>query len=309
MPDTAANSQASEEIINDLLTGAVDLHCHSGPSVMPRKIDHIEAMEEASAANMRALLFKDHYYSVTPVTELLNKHFSHLNVEVISGVPLNNTSGGLNPYAVNHGLSLGARMVWMPTFSAGNHIRHLHHRGDMLATKSKLMKATALSVVDARGDLLDEVKIILDQIAEHDCVLSGGHLHISEIMPLFVEAKKRGVKRLLVNHPTYVIDAREKDLKELASMGAYMEHSVCMFVEGSRFQHFDGAELEKLITWGGVDNTILGSDLGQVDNPTPVEGFRLVIALCLELGYSPDDIRKMINFNPCKLIGIDPAKT
>ena len=38
--------QAPEErkvLIERLLIGSVDLHCHSGPSVMPRSIDHIEA--------------------------------------------------------------------------------------------------------------------------------------------------------------------------------------------------------------------------------------------------------------------------
>ena len=47
-----------EERVNALLVGAIDMHCHSGPSVMPRMIDHIEALEEASAAGMKALLFK-----------------------------------------------------------------------------------------------------------------------------------------------------------------------------------------------------------------------------------------------------------
>ncbi len=39
-----------EKRINSLVKGAVDMHCHSGPSVMPRKIDHIQALEEASDA-------------------------------------------------------------------------------------------------------------------------------------------------------------------------------------------------------------------------------------------------------------------
>src|SRR5438093_13583031 len=86
-----------------LLQGAIDLHCHSGPSVMPRYFDHYDAMQEASSVGMRALLIKDHYYSATPVTDMLNKHFSHLKVTLLSGVPLNNTTGGLNLYAVDHG--------------------------------------------------------------------------------------------------------------------------------------------------------------------------------------------------------------
>jgi predicted metal-dependent phosphoesterase TrpH len=71
-----ASDPAIAARIDSLLVGAIDLHCHSGPSVMPRMIDHIEALEEASAAGMRALLFKDHFYSATPVTALLSSHFA-----------------------------------------------------------------------------------------------------------------------------------------------------------------------------------------------------------------------------------------
>ncbi|WP_413770358.1 DUF6282 family protein, partial [Vibrio vulnificus] len=38
------------------MRGAIDLHCHSGPSVMPRYCDHVEAMREASEAGLRAVL-------------------------------------------------------------------------------------------------------------------------------------------------------------------------------------------------------------------------------------------------------------
>ena len=130
---------------------------------------------------------------------------------MFSGVPLNNSTGGLNPYAVEHGLQLGARLVWMPTFSAANHIRQ-GHRHTILPTKSKMLPPTALTVVTDRGELKDEVKQILDLIAANDAVLSGGHLHISEMWPLFEEAKARGVTRMLVNHPTFVIDASVADV-------------------------------------------------------------------------------------------------
>jgi hypothetical protein len=296
-------SKTDAERIDKLLVGAVDLHCHSGPSVMPRQIDHIEAVKEASDAGMRAILFKDHYYSVTPITEMLTKYYGNLNVAMLSGVPLNNTSGGLNCYAVDHGLKLGARIIWMPTFSAGNHIRH-NYRHKMLATKEPMLPATALSVVDAQGNLVDEVKFILDQIASKDAVLSAGHLHISEIFPLFEEAKKRGVNRRLVQHPTYVIDATLEDIRELVDGGAYIEHSLCMFIDESRFKHWEGHELKEMIVAGTVDRTILGSDLGQIKNPTPVTGFKAVIRLCMELGYSDEDIRKLVGGNAAKLFSL-----
>ena len=292
-----------DAVVADLLRGAVDLHCHSGPSVMPRTLNHIEAIREAEAAGMHAVLFKEHYYSVTPVAALLKEFLTDLRLTLLTGVPLNNTTGGLNPYAVDHGLKLGARLVWMPTFSAANHIRH-GHRHVILPTKTEMLRPTGLTIVTDKGELKDEVKPILDQIAAADCVLSSGHLHISEIWPLFEEAKRRGVKRLLVNHPTFVVDANLRDIEELAGMGAYIEHSFCMFINEAYTKKFTGAELKALVAAAGIDRTILGSDLGQVNNPRPVTGFRSVIKLCLGLGYGEGDIRKMISRNACDLMGL-----
>jgi len=308
MPGSGAqpiDDAAVEERVNALLVGAIDMHCHSGPSVMPRAIDHIEALEEAGAAGMKALLFKDHFYSATPVTELLSSHFGHLDVTMLSGVPLNDTAGGFNPYAVDHGLKLGARLVWMPTFSAANHIRH-NRRGHLLPTKVPMRRPRMLTVVDEDGRIKDEVKEILDQIAEFDAVLSAGHLHISEIWPLFEEAERRGVGRRLVQHPTYTIGATYADIRELTAGGAFVEHSLCMFIAESRFQYYPSEELKAVIDAGGTEQTILGSDLGQVDNPTPVSGFRAVIRLCLELGFDDPTIRRLVGGNAARLVGLQP---
>ncbi len=296
-------SDAPESVIDDILRGAVDLHCHSGPSVMPRSLNHLQAILEAQDAGMHAVLFKDHYYSVTPVAKYIEETMPDLRLKLLTGVALNNTVGGLNPYAVDHMLKLGGHIVWMPTFSAANHLRH-GHRHVILPTKEAMLAPAGLSVVTDKGDLKEEVKPILDIIAASDCVLSAGHLHISEIWPLFDEAKKRGVKRLLVNHPTFVIDANLRDIKELSEMGAYIEHSFCMFINETYNKKFTGAQLKELISAAGVDRTILGSDLGQAKNPHPVAGFRAVIRLCLGLGYGEADIRKMIGSNACRLMGL-----
>lgn len=296
------------QIVDRLLVGAIDLHCHSGPSVMPRYFDHIEAMHEASSVGIRALLIKDHYYSATPVTEMLNKHFGHLHVKLLSGVPLNNTVGGLNIHAVEHGIKLGAKLVWMPTFSSRNHLDHhkqdAHFKDKFPQTKKKMLEPIPLTVVDDRGQLLAEVGPILDLIAENDIVLSSGHLHISEIWPLFEEAKRRGVKRLLCNHPTYVIDASLADIRRLVDMGVYVEHSMCMFVPGSKFKFYDPPELDKIIEAGTVGRTILGSDLGQVGNPRMIDGFRNVIETVLDLGYDEAEVRKMVSTNAAELVGL-----
>ena len=294
--------------IDSLIRGAIDLHCHSGPSVMPRYCDHIEAMREASEAGLKAVLLKDHYYSCTPVTTLLNKHFSELDVHMLSGVPLNNSVGGLNVHAVEHGLKLGAKLVWMPTFSSANHIAH-HHQDEKFAEKfpqttQRMLQPIPLTVLDENGRLKEEVKAILDLIAAEDVVLSAGHLNIKEIWPLFEEARNRGVKRLLVNHPTYVVDATLDDMRQLAREGVYMEHSMCMWVPGSKFKFYDDQFLQQVIEAGTVGLTILGSDLGQQGNPSIAEGFRNVIGQLLDLNYSDEDIRKMTSGNASRLMNL-----
>ena len=301
------HDEALEERISRLLVGAVDLHCHSGPSVMARDLNHIEAMQEAAAAGFRAMLIKDHYYSATPITEMLNQAYSHLNITLFSGVPLNKAVGGFNKHAVDHGIALGARLVWLPTFSAKNHIDSRYGiKAGFPHTTRKMIPFDPLTPLDADGKVKGEVKEILDLIAQYDVILAGGHLHISEILPVFEEAKSRGVKRLLVNHPSFIVDATLDQVRELVAMGAYIEHSLCMFIPVARRKRdpFPPETLDALIKAGTVERTILASDLGQRGVDHPVTGFRHVIRICMKLGYSDEDIHRMISRNPIELLGI-----
>jgi len=296
-----------DDLVESLLRGAVDLHCHSSPSIMDRRLDHLEAMREAAEAGFEAVLIKDHYYSGVPVAALLNRQYGELGVRMFSGVPLNNQSGGINPHAVDHGIKLGGRIVWMPTVHAGNHLEHQRHAkpGEEFPPRGLLhLPPEPVYFMDAKGALTDATKSVLDLIAQGDIVLSAGHIHISEIWPLFEEARRRGVKRLLVNHPTYVVGASLKDLRDLARFGAYLEHSLCMWVGAPTDIVFEPDDLRNYIDAAGVDRTILGSDLGQAWNCSPVEGFRRTIRILIGLGYGEVDIRQMTSFNARALIGL-----
>lgn len=109
---------------------------------------------------------------------------------------------------------------------------------------------------------------------------------------------------MLVNHPTYVVDATLEDIRRLVTMGAYVEHSMCMFVAGSKFKFYDPPELADMIEAGTIERTILGSDLGQQGNPRLVDGFRSVIETCLDLGYAEADVRRMVSSNAAELVGL-----
>jgi predicted TIM-barrel fold metal-dependent hydrolase len=88
-------------------------------------------------------------------------------------------------------------------------------------------------------------------------------------------------------------------------MGAYIEHSLCMFLEGCKFKSCNEGLLKDYIEAAGVDRTILCSDLGQVGVFHPIEGIRRGIRLCIEFGYSDEDIRKMVSNNAAKMLGIE----
>jgi hypothetical protein len=300
---------ARKEDVDALLKGAVDPHCHSGPSAMPRILDHYDAFRQASDLGFAAVVYKDHYYPGMAHAQVLQRCYPDYPTRLFSGAALNNASGGINRYTVDHCVKLGGKIVWMPTFSAANHITKYKakHKGAMSfpSTREKMVEPTPLTCLDDDGRLTDETRACLDLIAEGDIILAGGHLHVSEQVPLFEEAKRRGVTKMMINHPTYLIDCTDEDMRSFVSMGVYLEHSICMFIENSRAKMYEPADLKRLIEIGTVDKTVLGSDLGLTDAPMPVDGFRRIIEILLELQFSPADIRKLVSTNAAGLLNLE----
>ena len=169
----------------------------------------------------------------------------------------------------------------------------------------KMRPAVGIPVLNDDKSLRDEVKDVLDIVARNDMVLASGHLHISETWLVFEEARRRGVNRLVLTHPEDIVDASMNDVKGIAAMGAFVEHSLCMFLEGCKFKSCEAEDLRKLIDAAGVDQTILCSDLGQTGTFTPVEGFRRGIRLCMDLGFDDDQIGKMVSTNTARALGIE----
>jgi len=293
--------------IDRLLQGAIDPHVHSGPSIAPRALDHVELLRQASAAGFAAVVTKDHDYSSAMTAALIRKNFPEMKTKIYASIVLNNVIGGFNAYAVEHTAAMGGKIVWLPTLAAENHLRWQATQAKWThpASTDKIRPAAGIPVLDASKNVRDDVKEVLDVVAKNDMVLASGHLHVSETWIVFEEAQRRGVKRLVFTHPEDIVDASLNDVKGIAAMGAFVEHSLCMFLEGSKFKIADGEDLRRHIDAAGIDQTIFCSDLGQVGIMSPLEGFRQGIKLCIDLGYDDEQIRKMVSLNAARALGIE----
>jgi Family of unknown function (DUF6282) len=297
-----------EKRIDNLLIGAIDPHVHSGPSIAPRAVDHLALAQEYSTAGFAAVVTKDHDYSGVMTAALIAAHYPDLRTKVYSSIVLNNVVGGFNPYAVEHTAAMGGKVVWLPTLAAENHLKWEKTSSWVHpASTQKMRPAVGIPVLDGNKAVRDDVKEVLDIVAKNDMALASGHLHVSETWLVFEEAQRRGVKRLVLTHPEDIVDASLNDVKGLAAMGAFVEHSLCMFIEGSKFKTRTAEDLRRQIDAAGVEQTILCSDLGQTGTIRPLEGFRRGIRLCIDLGYDDAQIRKMVSTNTARMLGIKTA--
>jgi hypothetical protein len=296
----------SEDRVVRVLEGAVDLHVHPAPSPLPRRIDAREAGELAGEAGFEAIVVKSHHHStVMDVLALGEPGGNGSGARVYGGIALNSAVGGLNPHAVDLALKMGGRIVWFPTIASPQHIEHHRAHPDLKFPKLavQLQPEEPIDVLDGNGQLKPEVHRILESIAEADAILASGHMAPASITAVFEAAREKGVRRMLVNHPNFVIEASYDDARHWVGLGALIEHSLCMYDDESAFYHWDLETLVKWIEAVGAEHSTLGSDLGQMANPLPTESFRKIVTGLLDRGMPERDVRRMVADNPRQLLG------
>ena len=289
-----------------VLEGAVDLHVHPAPSPLPRRIDAREAGELAGEAGFEAIVVKSHHHStVMDVLALGEPGGNGSGARVHGGIALNSAVGGLNPHAVDLALKMGGRIVWFPTIASPQHIAHHRAHPDLKFPKLavKLQPEEPIDVFGDDGQLKPEVDRILESIAEADAILASGHMAPASITAVFEAAREKGVRRMLVNHPNFVIEASYDDARHWVGLGALIEHSLCMYDDDSAFYHWDLETLLKWIEAVGAEHSTLGSDLGQMANPLPTDSFRKIVTGLLDRGMPERDVRRMVADNPRQLLG------
>ena len=293
--------------VDTLLNGAIDVHTHSGPSPMPRRIDHVEAARQAAEAGFRAILVKCHYHSTVTDVLAMADRLADIPTQVFGGVALNTVTGGLNLHAVDLAVRLGGRMVWFPTISSTAHLDHAAHNETTRShfTPLGMLPQEPVVVIDESGEVLPEVRRILEYTRDAGVAISTGHLGAASATAVVEAAHEIGQQRILISHPNYVVGIDHKLGKHLASLGAVFDQPIAMYDKLGADTLFP---LEELLGWidaVGPEHTVLGSDLGQQGNPLPVDVYRHIVPRLLDAGISEADIRQMLAVNPARLLGLD----
>ena len=273
------------------IRGLIDFHTHAAPDIFGRALDDDELAQLAATRQMEALVFKNHVTLTADRAWLARKHVP--GIQIFGGIVLNSAVGGINPKAVEwmwrmqggHG-----RVVWFPTFDADNHVR----RGGTAPS--------GIRVVDERGAVLPAVREVLAVCAAQKLVVHTGHASAEEALLLIAAAREAGCDRIVVTHAQFdVVGMTAAHMKKAAALGGKMELCALGMLTGPDsplefMRHAARVELKETaacIRAVGARHFVLGTDLGQTGNPTPVDGLQMFVGALMAHGITAAEIQTM----------------
>lgn len=297
--------------MKELIQGAYDLHVHSAPDVLPRKMDDLEMAQRIIASGMAGYAMKSHYFCTAERATLSKKLYPEC--DSIGTITLNGSVGGINPMAVEMAARAGAKLLWFPTCDGAYEQAHTF-TGDpnkklpfwaniVLAMKEEGISAPPISIVDAQGQLTEETHKVLDVIAKYNMILTTGHISHEETFALVkAAAEEHNVKNIIITHVDFPTTYYEiEDQKKLADYGALMEHCYTTYAT----KKVDYAVTLEMIRAMGPDHVILSTDLGQPTGIYPDEGLESFATSLYNDGFTTEQVRQMTVYNARKLLGKD----
>jgi len=293
--------------IRENLEGAVDFHLHSHEGEGYRS-NLVEIAQHGMSAGMSALVIKNLFGTSQEACHIANNHLGRRIL--YPSLTLGRTTGGLNPSAVDHFSKAdpGNRVVEMPVFDSLHEVRLRGLPDD---------QGVAVFWDNQPVPGLSE---ILKMVGERSMVLKTGHIAPAESLKLIHLARDAGVEKIVVTHATgSPVMATPKEQKEMADLGALIEHCLIKFLPVSRlrnikrFHNWQGAAFGDLnylrvsLESVGPERCIAATDGGQIYNPSPLELVIYLLCLLQELGCSAEEIKMMTGNNPRRILGISES--
>ena len=289
----------SDAMVDDLLVDAIDTHVHGASDPFERSQYEDDLGIAATKARMRAIVVKTWYSPSASRNELAQRAVNRWAeerqmrpAEMWGGVTLNKPAGGINPEAVRKCLGFPRfKYVWMPMADSWWHQFVVFNRRD-----------EGIHFLDEGRKPLRQLTEVLRVIADNDLVLACGHYPFEEEIILFEEAKRVGVRRMEVVHPSLIHTKHTiAQMKQLASEGVMLG---LMGIASMNIRFLEGFKWWIRAIKELSDHFVLCTDSGQVQNPTHMEGLRWLIKALIAYGVTIEELTKMLKTNPRKHAGI-----
>ena len=282
------------------IKGLMDTHVHSAPDVFSRAMDDEQLVELYRERGVECVVLKNHVVSTADRAYIASKRVP--GIHVVGGIVLNSAVGGINPDAVQWMWRMqGAygRVVWFPTFDSDNHVKHFHDGTE------------GIKIVGADGSVPPNVREVLKICKKQKLVVQTGHISATEALAVLEAGHEEGVERMVVTHAQFeVVNMSLEQMKKAVSLGGKLELCAVGPLMGPE------AHLEWMHTWRrvkvqetaaairaiGASNFVLGTDLGQLANPTPADGLQLFVSELLKAGITKEEIYTMGHEVPGSLL-------
>lgn len=277
------------------LHGVIDMHIHSAPDIRKRRMNDLEIMEAAVERNIRAVVIKSHQVPTVDRAALVNmicaKKYPASDFTMYGGVTLNRSMGGINPWAVEAALKLGAKIVWLPTITSENHCRKEGWSDPVICTQN--------------GKVVEPMKDVFHMIRDYDVVLATGHISAKECFLVTEAARDAGVSKIVITHPEFHIVglSLEQQEKMVRDYDVLLEREYAQPVGGGAYKKNLPENVEAMRRIG-VEHFIVSTDGGQMQNPKWYHTIEEYINYLYDAGFTKEEIDTMTKVNPAKLLGI-----
>ena len=287
------------------------MHVHTNPDLRLRAYDDFELADAAIRVGARAIVIKTHLGFTVNRAYLTNQYVKRVYGEntgftMYGGVVMNKVIGGINPEedmgtpfdltveAVEKGLKLGAKEIWLPTQSAK---RHLEKMGKNPADGIELVRD---------GKVVPELLDVFKLIKDHDAVLGTAHVSPEEAFVVVEAARNAGVKKIVITHPEWwVVDMSMDDQVRLVKdYDVILERCYAQNMGGGAYKSNlpDNLEIIKAV---GYEHVMVDTDGGQTENPHWELALEEYMQYLVDHGIPEEQVYYMTKTIPYRLLGIE----
>ena len=282
------------------LKGICDMHVHTNPDLRTRAYNDLELADAAVRVGARAIVIKSHLGFTVNRAAIANEYVKRVYGEntgftMYGGVVMNKVIGGVNPEAVEKGLKLGAKEIWLPTQSAK---RHLEKMGQNPDDGIELVRD---------GKVIPELIDVFKLVKDYDVALGTAHVSPEEAFTVVEAARDAGVKKIIITHPEWwVCDySIEDQIRLVKDYDVILERCYAQNMGKGQPYHLNLKENAELIKEVGYEHVMVDTDGGQVENPDWETEMYEYMHYLVEYGIPIEHVYHMTKTIPYRLLGIE----